>query len=206
MTRVGGSGGASNCTVNSTTNSTTTPNPASCSGGYAKPTWQTGVSGIPTDSKRDIPDVSFFAGNGFFGSAYLICVSDMGACVTSPTATTEPAGGDRRYLGGNSGDGWCDGAHQSEGRFRPGASEFRSVRIGREAKLLELHHRERDRIQQLLLQRHRHRERSRCRAQQAHPTARSLRPEIRTECLPDLQQEPPMMRPPVSDRSTLPTS
>ena len=89
---VGGRGGASNCTVNSTTNSTTTPNPASCSGGYPKPTWQTGVSGIPTDSLRDIPDVSFFAGNGFFGSAYLICVSDMGACVTSPTAMTEPAG------------------------------------------------------------------------------------------------------------------
>lgn len=88
---VGGGGGASNCTVN-TTSTTTNPNPASCSGGYGKPTWQAGVSGIPSDSLRDIPDVSFFAGNGFLGSAYLICVSDMGACLTSPTSTAEPAG------------------------------------------------------------------------------------------------------------------
>ena len=88
---VGGGGGASNCTVNSTS-ATINPNPASCSGGYAKPTWQAGVSGIPSDSLRDIPDVSFFAGNGFLGSAYLICVSDMGACLTSATSTAEPAG------------------------------------------------------------------------------------------------------------------
>ena len=62
---VGAGGGKSNCTTNSTTNATTTPDPTSCSGGYAKPSWQTGVSGIPSDGKRDIPDVSFFAGNGF---------------------------------------------------------------------------------------------------------------------------------------------
>ncbi|HKQ86346.1 MAG TPA: S53 family peptidase [Candidatus Acidoferrales bacterium] len=51
---VGGSGGVSNCT---TANTTTTSN---CSGGYAKPSWQTGP-GVPADGKRDIPDVSFFA-------------------------------------------------------------------------------------------------------------------------------------------------
>ena len=96
---VGGGGGASNCTVNSTTGTTTNPDPTSCSGGYAKPTWQTGVTGIPTDSKRDVPDVSFFAGNGFLGSAYLICVSDAGACVASPTTTTEPTG---QEIGGTS--------------------------------------------------------------------------------------------------------
>lgn len=89
---VGGSGGASNCTTNSTTSSTVNPDPTSCSGGYAKPSWQTGVTGIPTDSKRDIPDVSFFAGNGFLGTAYLICVSDAGVCLTSSSSTTEPSG------------------------------------------------------------------------------------------------------------------
>jgi subtilase family serine protease len=97
---VGGSGGASNCTVNSTTLTTVNPDPTSCSGGYAKPSWQTGVTGIPTDSKRDIPDVSFFAGAGFLNSAYLICVSDAGACVTSATSTTEPTG--EEEIGGTS--------------------------------------------------------------------------------------------------------
>jgi Pro-kumamolisin, activation domain/Bacterial Ig-like domain (group 3) len=90
---VGGSGGASNCT--SSDGSTV----ASCTGGYAKPSWQGGVTGIPNDNKRDIPDVSFFAGNGILGSAYLICVSDAGACVSSATDTTEPVG---QEIGGTS--------------------------------------------------------------------------------------------------------
>lgn len=94
---IGGGGGASNCTTNGTTG--TTLNPATCTGGYAKPTWQASVTGIPTDGKRDIPDVSFFAGNGFFGTAYLICVSDTGTCVSSATATAEPSG---EEIGGTS--------------------------------------------------------------------------------------------------------
>ncbi len=67
---VGGGGGASNCT--SSDGSTE----ASCTGGYAKPSWQTGVSGIPADGKRDVPDASFFSSNGELTySAYLICVA-----------------------------------------------------------------------------------------------------------------------------------
>jgi subtilase family serine protease len=96
---VGAGGGASNCTVNNTNSSTTTADPTSCTGGYAKPTWQAGVTGIPNDSKRDIPDVSFFASNGFLGSAYLICVSANGACVTSTSPTTEPTA---QEIGGTS--------------------------------------------------------------------------------------------------------
>ncbi len=65
-----GSGGTSNCTTPS--GSTT----ATCSGGYAKPSWQTGV-GVPADGKRDLPDISLFASGGFpvgrSGSAYLVC-------------------------------------------------------------------------------------------------------------------------------------
>ena len=56
-----GGGGVSNCTTNSSTPTSTTWFPSSCSGGYAKPSWQTGVSGIPADGKRDLPDVSMFA-------------------------------------------------------------------------------------------------------------------------------------------------
>ncbi|MGB8535989.1 MAG: S53 family peptidase [Acidobacteriaceae bacterium] len=43
---------------------------------YSKPFWQTGVIGIPNDGKRDLPDVSLFASNGFFSHAILYCMSD----------------------------------------------------------------------------------------------------------------------------------
>jgi hypothetical protein len=70
----GGSGGASNCI------SSTTTSPTSCSGGYAKPPWQN-VAGVPADGKRDVPDVSLFASNGFNNSFYIVCQSDeTGPC------------------------------------------------------------------------------------------------------------------------------
>ena len=73
VTTVGASGGASNCTTNS-------QQLGSCSGGYAKPSWQTGT-GVPADGKRDIPDVSLFASSGFVGNFYVICQSDLvGPC------------------------------------------------------------------------------------------------------------------------------
>ena len=86
---VGAGGGKSNC-INGDQQ-----NQSSCTQGYPKPTWQAGVTGIPSDSARDIPDVSFFASNGFLGSAYLICITDNGTttpntCLTSTSPTTEP--------------------------------------------------------------------------------------------------------------------
>jgi hypothetical protein len=66
----GGSGGASNCTAS------TTISPSSCTGGYAKPAWQN-VTGVPADGKRDVPDVSLFASNGFNNSFYIVCQSDV---------------------------------------------------------------------------------------------------------------------------------
>ncbi len=72
----GGSGGRSSCTTNSGTT------PQTCGGGYAKPAWQAGVTGIPNDGKRDVPDVSLFAAGGWEptpanldGSAYLVCLA-----------------------------------------------------------------------------------------------------------------------------------
>jgi len=68
---VGGSGGKSACTVNDGND------PSSCSGGYAKPSWQTG-KGVPSDGKRDIPDVALFASAGSISlSAYIICEADQ---------------------------------------------------------------------------------------------------------------------------------
>jgi subtilase family serine protease len=68
---VGGSGGKSACTVNDGND------PSSCSGGYAKPSWQTG-KGVPSDGKRDLPDVALFASAGSIsGSAYIVCEADQ---------------------------------------------------------------------------------------------------------------------------------
>jgi len=94
---IGGSGGASSCVASTTagvcsTGATTTGltnNPGTnapqgaltlVNNGWAKPSWQTGVAGIPSDGVRDLPDVSFFASDGFISSsAYLICVSEASA-------------------------------------------------------------------------------------------------------------------------------
>jgi subtilase family serine protease len=71
---VGGSGGASNCTISAN------QSVSSCSGGYAKPWWQAGL-GVPNDGKRDVPDVSLFAGDGLNASFYLVCETDIyGGC------------------------------------------------------------------------------------------------------------------------------
>jgi subtilase family serine protease len=65
----GGSGGPSSCISSSGYSS------ASCTGGYAKPSWQAGV-GVPADGVRDTPDVALFASNGFWGAFYLVCNQD----------------------------------------------------------------------------------------------------------------------------------
>jgi len=116
---VGGSGGASNCIVGTavtdsntgeisgctastgagTTGQTNHPDTgapqaslATFNNGWPKPSWQTGVSGIPSDGVRDLPDLSFFASDGYTSSsAYLICVSAAGSnapCTYS--SNTEP--------------------------------------------------------------------------------------------------------------------
>ncbi len=86
---IGTGGGVSNCT--SSDQSTT----SSCTGGYAKPAWQAGVPGILASEKRTIPDVSFFAGNGLFGTAALICDSFSIPCnyTTEANINAQSVGG-----------------------------------------------------------------------------------------------------------------
>ena len=70
-----GSGGVSHCTVSDSNT------PGSCSGGYAKPSWQS-APGVPADGKRDVPDVSLFASGGISledGSAFLFCLGSASA-------------------------------------------------------------------------------------------------------------------------------
>ena len=71
----GGSGGVSHCTAPTGTT------PATCKGGYAKPSWQTGT-GVPNDGKRDVPDLALFSSAwilknspNFGGSAIVMCYS-----------------------------------------------------------------------------------------------------------------------------------
>jgi subtilase family serine protease len=76
VSATGGSGGKSSCTTSDGLN------PSTCSGGYAKPSFQTGP-GVPNDLKRDVPDVSLFASNGFEGNFYIICEADSNPGATS---------------------------------------------------------------------------------------------------------------------------
>jgi subtilase family serine protease len=71
----GGGGGASSCTMSDFNPNTLQGDLSSCSAPYAKPSWQAG-NGMPNDGRRDIPDVSLFASNGFTGSFYIVCQAD----------------------------------------------------------------------------------------------------------------------------------
>ena len=84
----GGSGGSSTCT------SSSNDLQATCTGGYAKPSWQS-APGVPADGKRDVPDVSLFASNGFNNTFYIVCQSDV-------TGPCNLAGGEFSGYGGTS--------------------------------------------------------------------------------------------------------
>jgi hypothetical protein len=58
-------GGASSCATGSA---------ASCSGGFPKPSWQSGVGGIPADGVRDVPDLAFAASAAHDG--FMVCALD----------------------------------------------------------------------------------------------------------------------------------
>jgi subtilase family serine protease len=88
-----GSGGPSGCATGS-------PDADGVVGGtcqgYAKPSWQTGLAGIPNDGVRDLPDVSLFSGDGIWGHFYLTCWSDVrngGAACTGDPSGWAGAGG-----------------------------------------------------------------------------------------------------------------
>jgi subtilase family serine protease len=51
--------------------------------GYPKPSWQSGVLGIPQDGVRDVPDVSLFAAQGPWGHMYAFCYTGGGGSCTN---------------------------------------------------------------------------------------------------------------------------
>ena len=93
LSTVSGSGGPSNC-------ATGAPTIAGVAGGtcrgYAKPSWQASTPTVPSDSVRDIPDVSLFAANGLWGHYYVYCYTDVvgggSSCAGAPS-TWAGAGG-----------------------------------------------------------------------------------------------------------------
>jgi subtilase family serine protease len=88
-----GSGGPSGCATGAPLSSGIVG--GTCQG-YAKPEWQSGVSGNPGDGVRDIPDVSLFAGTGLWGHYYVFCYTNTrngGAPCTGDPSTWAGAGG-----------------------------------------------------------------------------------------------------------------
>jgi subtilase family serine protease len=72
---------------------------------FAKPTWQTGVPGIPADSKRDVPDVALYAAPDYPG--YLFCSSDTtdwssGQVASCNSGFRDSSTGDLTIAGGTS--------------------------------------------------------------------------------------------------------
>ena len=88
-----GSGGPSGCATGAPSQSLVVS--GSCQG-YSKPSWQSGVAGIPSDGVRDLPDVSLFASDGVWGHAYVFCFTDFlngGAPCTGNPINWAAAGG-----------------------------------------------------------------------------------------------------------------
>jgi subtilase family serine protease len=71
-----GSGGPSNCAYGNTSPLNGTAADSGTCKGYAKPNYQRGLFGNPSDGVRDLPDVSLFAANGVWGHYYVYCYSD----------------------------------------------------------------------------------------------------------------------------------
>jgi hypothetical protein len=67
---------------------------------YPKPSWQSGA-GVPNDGKRDLPDVSLFASNGFTGSLYIVCQADV-VSPPNPTCGLSNLGFTYQGVGGTS--------------------------------------------------------------------------------------------------------
>jgi hypothetical protein len=82
----GGSGGPSTCKTSTVVGTTIT-----CTGGYAKPAWQNGLT--PPDTHRDIPDVSLFASDGPTSlSFYVTCQADAVKAGSPPSCKPDSTG------------------------------------------------------------------------------------------------------------------
>ena len=58
-----------------------------------KPAWQTGITGMPNDNRRDTPDISLFASNGKNQSFYIVCQKDVTGSSCDLSAPFQDFGG-----------------------------------------------------------------------------------------------------------------
>ncbi|MFI4890049.1 MAG: protease pro-enzyme activation domain-containing protein [Steroidobacterales bacterium] len=93
LTTSSGGGGPSGCATGSPRHTGVVS--GTCAG-YAKPSWQSGVLGIPSDGVRDLPDISLFAANGVWHHYYVYCDSDTAdggvACTGAPSGWSGAGG------------------------------------------------------------------------------------------------------------------
>ena len=80
--------GASNC-ASVGNNSNIVAGSGGTSTLYPKPFWQMGITGMPSDTHRQLPDVSLFAGNGFHNSFYIMCQQDATGAGTCNLASLD---------------------------------------------------------------------------------------------------------------------
>jgi subtilase family serine protease len=98
LTTAAGSGGPSICGTGNPSKLMPSPADSGTCQGYAKPNYQAGAFGNPSDGLRDLPDVSLFAANGVWGHYYAFCYSQPatgagGAPCTGDPSTWSGAGG-----------------------------------------------------------------------------------------------------------------
>jgi len=105
-TNNGNNGSALQYIPESAWNDTTAVNALSASGGgastlFSKPSWQTGT-GVPSDGKRDVPDVALAADPNHDG--YLLCATDSGATPPVPPCSNgfRDSSGNLNVAGGTS--------------------------------------------------------------------------------------------------------
>ena len=90
---VSGSGGPSGCATGVPSSSGVVS--GSCQG-YAQPSWQSGLIGVPGNGVRNLPDVSLFAADNLWGHYYVFCWSDIsngGAACSGAPSSWAGAGG-----------------------------------------------------------------------------------------------------------------
>jgi subtilase family serine protease len=99
----GGSGGPSGCATGAASTSGVVS--GSCQG-WPKPTYQLPAThptlpGLTNDGVRDLPDVSLFASNGWWGHYYVYCFSETNASFGGATCTGLPTGDSATPTSGN---------------------------------------------------------------------------------------------------------
>ena len=87
---IAGGGGPSGCATGNSNISSPGVVDGTCRG-YPKPIYQQWVVGYPHDGVRDLPDVSLFASDGWWGHYYVVCFTDtvnagIPSCRLAPSA------------------------------------------------------------------------------------------------------------------------